>query len=214
VGPYAKAIAEIQAQLEKRPSDVRLLLKLADIYQKEGRASDANEIYGRVAGQYVVEGFLLKGIAIYRQVLRHDPSHAAERTKLAALYRSVGMVAEAEEQERHAPARDLRAALLGCVTVEPDDLAVIAVRFQAIAMTVALETRGRFFAAFWGLLDADRADLCVYFAGRPADGWLDISASTLRDLENCWIEDHDLPVVGRAHLKIPIAPARAHRLAL
>jgi thiamine monophosphate synthase len=92
-----KAIEQYLAIVRADPKDVRVWLKIADLYAKKGDTQAAVETYGKVARFYDEEGFTLKAIAVYKQVLKVDASLDYVRHTLAELYRKVGLFDGAEE---------------------------------------------------------------------------------------------------------------------
>ncbi|MFO0722375.1 MAG: tetratricopeptide repeat protein [Myxococcota bacterium] len=94
-GAYDKAIRELQKLLEEDPKDVRTLLKVGDIYAKKEDRVEAIKYYRRVAEAYSEQGFFLKAVAVYKQILKHDPQHFEVTVKLAELYEHLGLLQEA-----------------------------------------------------------------------------------------------------------------------
>ena len=74
-GQWDKAIKELQKLTAEDPSDVRTLLKLGDVYAKKGDHENASKVYRQVAESYSDQGFFLKAVAVYKQILKHDPKH-------------------------------------------------------------------------------------------------------------------------------------------
>lgn len=94
-GAYDKAIRELQKLLDEDPKDVRTLLKVGDIYAKKEDRVEAIKHYRRVAEAYSEQGFFLKAVAVYKQILKHDPQHFEVTVKLAELYEHLGLLQEA-----------------------------------------------------------------------------------------------------------------------
>lgn len=82
------------------PEDIRTLLRTADALVREGQYLEANAIYERVAAEYQSQGFMLKAIAVAKQVVsicdahRLTPSSAALNI-LVETYSALGLDAEA-----------------------------------------------------------------------------------------------------------------------
>src|SRR2546430_17088042 len=69
-GQFDKAVKEFQRVLELDPDDVRILQKLAELYQKMNRKAEAADCFQNVARTYSQQGFYLKAGALYKQVLK------------------------------------------------------------------------------------------------------------------------------------------------
>ena len=82
-GQWDKAIKELQKLVAEDPNDVRTLLKLGDVYAKKGEREQATKVYKQVAESYSEQGFFLKAVAVYKQILKHDPKHLEVTLKLA-----------------------------------------------------------------------------------------------------------------------------------
>ena len=97
-GKLAKAISEYQLLADDDPSDVRVLLKVGDLYSKIGDIESALETYRKVAEHYARDGFFLKAVAVYKQMLKLDPSAIEIYNRLAELYTQLGLNNEAMKQ--------------------------------------------------------------------------------------------------------------------
>ncbi len=97
-GNLDKAIKTFQQLVEVDPRDQRLILRLAEIQARAGRKKDAIENYEKVATGYVKQDFTPKAIAVYKTILRLDPELLTTYEKLAQLYKSQGLEAEALSQ--------------------------------------------------------------------------------------------------------------------
>jgi tetratricopeptide (TPR) repeat protein len=94
-GQFDKAIAEYQRLVKEDPSDVRILLKIGDLQFRRGAREDAVATYSKVARGYEDQGFALKAIAVYKQILSIDPNLTDLHGKLAELYVQLGLVPDA-----------------------------------------------------------------------------------------------------------------------
>ncbi len=103
-GQWDKAIKELQKLIAEDPSDVRTLLKLGDVYSKKGDRDAASKVYRQVAESYGQQGFFLKAVAVYKQILKHDPKQLEVVLKLAELYEHLGLTSEATLQYQTAAA--------------------------------------------------------------------------------------------------------------
>lgn len=94
-GAYDKAIKEYQKVLEADPKDVRILQKMGELYQKRNDNSQAAVYFRKVAESYTSDGFFLKAVALYKQVLKLDPQLIDVNLKLAELHQQLQLMGEA-----------------------------------------------------------------------------------------------------------------------
>ena len=94
-GAYDKAIKEYQKVLDADPKDVRILQKMGELYQKKNDNSQAAQYFTRVAESYTNDGFFLKAVALYKQVLKLDSSLMEVNIKLAELHQQLQLMGEA-----------------------------------------------------------------------------------------------------------------------
>lgn len=130
-GAYDKAIKEYQKILEIDPKDVRILQKMGELYQKKNDSSQAAQYFTRVAESYTTDGFFLKAVALYKQVLKLDPSLIDINIKLAELHQHLQLLGEAMAYyqivaNHHDKQGDTRASLdvlKKMVDLDPDNVA-------------------------------------------------------------------------------------------
>ncbi len=94
-GQFEKAIGEYQRLLKVEPNDIRTWLKVGDLYTRMGARKEATDTYLKVAEQYTKNGFHLKAIAVYKQVLKLDPTLVDIYQFLANSYLDLGLTSEA-----------------------------------------------------------------------------------------------------------------------
>lgn len=94
-GAYDKAIKEYQKVLDVDPKDVRILQKMGELYQKKNDSPQAAFFFTKVAESYSNDGFFLKAVALYKQVLKLDPSLVEINIKLAELHQQLQLMSEA-----------------------------------------------------------------------------------------------------------------------
>jgi pilus assembly protein FimV len=94
-GQIDKAVKEYLRIVQEDPKDVRVWLKIGDLYAKKGAKQDATDTYLKVARFYHEQGFFVKAIAVYKQILKLDPRRVDVILKLAELYRQNGYMTEA-----------------------------------------------------------------------------------------------------------------------
>jgi pilus assembly protein FimV len=130
-GAYDKAVRELQKLVEDDPKDVRTILKVGDILAKKGDKEDAIRSYRRVAELYGEQGFFLKAVAVYKQILKLDPQHFEVTLKLAELYEQLGLLQEALAQytliatlyEQRGDVEERLAILRRMVELDPENVA-------------------------------------------------------------------------------------------
>jgi tetratricopeptide (TPR) repeat protein len=96
-GQFEKAVKEYQRVLEIDPDDVRVLQKLAELYQKMNRKAEAADCFEKVAKTYAAQGFYLKAVALYKQVLKVI-DRVEVNVRLAELYQQLGLVGDATKE--------------------------------------------------------------------------------------------------------------------
>jgi pilus assembly protein FimV len=99
-GAVDKAIKDYERLVEDDPKDVRTLLKLGDLQTRAGDNASATQTYMRVAQFYGDQGFFLKAVAVYKQILKIDPAILEVNIKLADLYQQLGLLSDASTQYR------------------------------------------------------------------------------------------------------------------
>src|ERR1700723_3030767 len=97
-GQFDKAIKEYQRILEEDPRDIRVLLKIGELYQKRGDNKEAAATLLRVAEAYSNDGFFLKAAAVFKQVLKLNPALLDVNLKLAELYQQLGLMNDSMQQ--------------------------------------------------------------------------------------------------------------------
>src|SRR5687767_5903670 len=94
-GAYDKAIKEYQKVLDADPKDARVLQKMGELYQKKNDNAQAAVYFTKVAESYSTDGFFLKAVALYKQVLKLNPNLTDVNLKLAELHQQLGLMSEA-----------------------------------------------------------------------------------------------------------------------
>jgi pilus assembly protein FimV len=130
-GKLDKAILELKKLIEDDPADVRTLLKLGDTYVKMGNKKESIESYEKAASIYTEQGFYLKAVAVYKQILRVDANLPALHLKLAELYQQLSLTSDAIQHyqqvavayEHQGKAKESLDILKRMVDLDPDNLA-------------------------------------------------------------------------------------------
>lgn len=94
-GAYDKAIKEYQRILDVEPKEVRILQKMGELYQKKNENVQAAQYFIKVAESYTSDGFFLKAVALFKQVLKLDPSLLDINLRLAELHQQLQLIGEA-----------------------------------------------------------------------------------------------------------------------
>src|SRR5947209_5919527 len=129
-GQFEKAVKEYQRVLEVDPDDVRVLQKLAELYQKMKKQSEAADCFEKVARTYAAQGFYLKAVALYKQVLK-VVERVEVNVRLAELYQQLGLIGDATKEwqtvaAQHEKTGDHKAsldALKKLVDLDPENVA-------------------------------------------------------------------------------------------
>jgi len=96
-GQIDRAIAEYQRLVKHDPNEVRALLKIGELLQRKGENEEAARALEKAAESYATQGFFLKAVAVYKQILKLDPRVEAHQ-RLADLYQQLGLLREAMSQ--------------------------------------------------------------------------------------------------------------------
>jgi tetratricopeptide (TPR) repeat protein len=94
-GLLDKALEDYRTLLKADPHDSNVLLKLGDLYLKQGKKDESINAYLRVAQQFTRDGFDAKAVALYKQISRLDPKRHDVSVPLAELYGRMGLVSDA-----------------------------------------------------------------------------------------------------------------------
>lgn len=97
-GKYDKAIREYEKILLADHGDLRVKLRVAELYTKRKQIGDAIRLYREVADAYVEEGFFLKAVTVNKNILRLNPSLVGVNEQLAILYEKMGLISDAIRQ--------------------------------------------------------------------------------------------------------------------
>ncbi len=97
-GKLDRAVQEYIKVLHMDPKDLRLKLRIAELYIKLKKMNEAIQTYQEVANSYCDDAFYLKAVTVYKNILRLNPSLLDVNRKLAELYEKMGLVADAVHQ--------------------------------------------------------------------------------------------------------------------
>lgn len=130
-GQIDKAVKEYLRIVNEDPKDVRVWLKIGDLYAKKGAKQDAIETYLKVARFYHEQGFFLKAVAVYKQILKLDPRLVDVILKLAELYKQLGLMSDAMQHyesvaahfHREGNTKEALATVKKLVDLDPENIA-------------------------------------------------------------------------------------------
>jgi tetratricopeptide (TPR) repeat protein len=130
-GQIDKAVKEYLRIVQEDPKDVRVWLKIGDLYAKKGSKQEATATYERVARFYHEQGFFLKAVAVYKQILKLDPRLVDVILKLAELHRQLGLMSEAMQYyesvaahfHREGNTKDALETVKKLVDLDPENIA-------------------------------------------------------------------------------------------
>ena len=97
-GKIESAIKEYRKLLAENPNDISTLNRVGDLYARINRNSEAIDLFTQIAEQYAEDGFFVKSIAIYKKIIKIDPTLLEVYEQLADLYHRQGLVNEARTQ--------------------------------------------------------------------------------------------------------------------
>jgi tetratricopeptide (TPR) repeat protein len=97
-GKIDAAIKEYRQIVENDDNDLTTLNMLGDLCVRAGHNDDAIDCFTRIAEHYREQEFSLKAIAMYKKIDRLKPSDPAIAYKLATLYATQGLAADARVQ--------------------------------------------------------------------------------------------------------------------
>ena len=97
-GKLAEAIREYQRLLSQDPRDQNALNIIGDLYSRMNNSAEAVKYYTKLADVYVKEGFLVRGIAMFKKISKLDAHDTNAMERLADLYTMQGLLSEARAQ--------------------------------------------------------------------------------------------------------------------
>ena len=112
-GKYEKAIESYRMLVKADKRDDRSMIRIAECYRKLKKNKEAIAAYRQVATFYASAGFLIKAIAINKQILEIDPENKDVQAELNDLYEKRGIPSGgggAAAPGRAAPAADAELA--------------------------------------------------------------------------------------------------------
>jgi len=150
-GKIPQAIAEYQQILRHEPKDQITLMTIGDLYVRGGDTHQALEYFEKLAQIFLGDGFISKGIAIYKKIGKLAPEETRPLEKLAELYVQQGVMSEArsiylqmaEAHLKSGAQKEAVGVLRKLLDLEPDNLRVqlkLAELYQAIGQKAEAAT--------------------------------------------------------------------------
>ena len=93
-------LVQLMKMSEEDPTDMRIKLKIGEIYFKKKQVDQGIAIFKEVGEHYIKEGFSLKAVAIYKNILKFSPGSVQFNEKLAELFTKLSMPEDAMTQYR------------------------------------------------------------------------------------------------------------------
>ncbi|MEM9291543.1 MAG: tetratricopeptide repeat protein [Acidobacteriota bacterium] len=97
-GKIERAIKEYRKLLADNPTDTNILNRVGDLYARIEKIDDAARLFTQIAEQYTNDGFFVKAIAIYKKIIKLEPSRLSVYERLAELYARQNLTTEARTQ--------------------------------------------------------------------------------------------------------------------
>ena len=123
-------LKDFMAMSAKDPTDMRLKLKVGELFFKKKDIRNGIAWLREVAEHYSENGFLLKAIAIYKNILKFSPGSVEFNERLGELYHKMGMKTDASQQYQivvhnyltHGKGPDAIRAARKLVEAEPEEV--------------------------------------------------------------------------------------------
>jgi tetratricopeptide (TPR) repeat protein len=96
-GQLTQAIAEWQRLIAETPNDGNIYNTIGDLHLKANHKDEATEAYLKAADAFKTAGFELKSIAVYKKIIKVDPSQMDVYEKLADVHAERGLTGNAVE---------------------------------------------------------------------------------------------------------------------
>ena len=142
-GKVPQAILEYQKILRVEPKDQVALMTIGDLYVRTGDTTQALDYFEQLAKIFISDGFISKGIAIYKKIAKLAPDSITPMERLSELYVQQGVMSEArpiylqlaEAHMKGGRSEQAAQTMRKLLDLEPDNLRVqvrLAELYQAI----------------------------------------------------------------------------------
>jgi len=95
---FEKELQDALAQSKAHPEDLRLKIRLGELYFRKRDVPNGVAIFKEVADTYIKEEFFLKAVAIYKNIIRMAPGSVEFNERLAEIYQQMGMTKDSINQ--------------------------------------------------------------------------------------------------------------------
>jgi len=97
-GKIEAAVKEYRKLLADFPDDATTLNRVGDLYVRLEQPDEAIKLFTQIAENYTADGFFPKATAIYKKIIKLDPTRLEVYERLAGLYHRQGLLNEARTQ--------------------------------------------------------------------------------------------------------------------
>ncbi len=127
---FEKELKETLAAVVANPQDLRVKIRLGEVYFRMKDIPKGIEVFTEVVEAYTQEGFYLKALAIYKNMIRMSPGSVQFNEKLAELYKQLGLMKDAVNQylivihyyQNHGEKEKVLEAAQKMVEIDPQDV--------------------------------------------------------------------------------------------
>ncbi|MBW1973226.1 MAG: cyclic nucleotide-binding domain-containing protein [Deltaproteobacteria bacterium] len=112
---WGKAIKEYKKLVEIDPHDLRMHLRLGDLYRKLNKEKEAIDEYSFVADAYARDGYIIQAISAYKLILKVNPKVRGIKEKIENLYlkrteaeQSLVELSYLDEEEKDSNKKDVK----------------------------------------------------------------------------------------------------------
>jgi len=224
-GQTDKAIKEYLNALEKDKKDVRLHMRLGDLYGKKKDSEQSIKHYLQAAQLLTKDGFYSRAAAVYRQILQIDDSRTDILESMADLYSKLGLNNEAMAQyqkiaqsyEREGRLAEAVEVMQRMLDMDPRNV-VIATKLAELHYKSGNKEKGyqAFKIALDQLREEGRYEQYVKLLEKLAKADPD-NMENLSELAGIYIEhdqwDRAYAVLARMHKNLPEEPEPLSKLA-
>lgn len=97
---YERVLKDLKDLAAQRPEDMRIRIRMAETWFRAKETPKAIHIYQEIAERYEQDNFILKAVAVYKNILKLSPLLVEINAKLADLYQKLGLLPDAVNQYR------------------------------------------------------------------------------------------------------------------
>jgi len=97
-GDREAAVRALREYLDARPRSPKVLNRLGDVLVRDGRTGEAAQAWREAARFFAADGFNHRALALWKKLLRVEPSSPEVLLEMAELHATLGHVAEASQE--------------------------------------------------------------------------------------------------------------------